>query len=177
MEEINHLNNHTIAVISGLLFSAFFTSYYLIKNIQKIKNELKTILVLLIFGAFFLSYYNYQENISFNALRSNYSLSKGKINNYFISNKFSLRGGTGSNDLKYTYNVSNREFENKYSDRGYIDIPDVKPDLTIEYLVLFEKDNPQNSVILLNYPIKSKNDFKKYEIIFASGIPKNVFKR
>lgn len=177
MKDISNLNNHTIIFIIAMLLFAICTSYYLYRNFQNTNNELKVILFLLIFGAFFLSYYNFQENISFNALSANYSLSKGKITNYFISNKFSLRGGTGSNDVKYVFLANNEEFENKYSESSYIDIPDLKPDLNIEYLVLYQKNNPKNSFILLNYPIKSKDDFNKYVAIFTEGIPKDVFKR
>jgi hypothetical protein len=177
MKVMNNLNNHTKIFVIVLVFSAVFASYYLYKNFQNINNELKTILVLIIFVSIYFSYYNYQENISFNALRNNYALSKGKINNYFISNKVSLRGGSGSNDVKYTYLVNNKEFENKYSERGYIDIPDIKPDLNIEYMVLYQKDNPKNSVILLNYPLRRQGDFEKYEKMFAEGIPKDVFRR
>lgn len=177
MKEICNLNNHTKIFIIVMILFVICASFYLFRNFQNTNNELKLILFLLIFGAIFLSYYNYQENRSFNALRTNYSLSKGKIANYFISNKFSLRGGTGSNDVKYTYIVNNREFENKYSDRGYIEIPDLKPDLNVEYLVLYQKDNPINSIILLNYPLRNQGDFEKYEKIFVKGIPKGVFKR
>lgn len=177
MREINNLNNHTKIFIIVMLLFIICASYYLYKKFQNTNNELRIILVLLIFGSIFLSYYNYQENISFNALRNNYAISKGKINNYFISNKVSLRGGSGSNDIKYTYLANNEEFENKYSERGYIDIPDVKPDLNVDYLVLYQKDNPKNSVILLNYPIKNNSDFEKYKSLFKDEIPKNVFKR
>jgi hypothetical protein len=176
MKEINDLNNHTKTFIIVMLLFAICASYYLYKNFQNINNELKTILVLIIFVSIYFSYYNYQENRSFNALKNNYALSKGKITNYFISNKVSLRGGSGSNDVKYIYSVNNKEFENKYSERGYIDIPDIKPDLNIEYMVLYQKDNPKNSVMLLNYPLRRQGDFEKYEKIFAEGIPKDVFR-
>lgn len=177
MKEINSLNNHTKIFIIVMLLFAICVSYYLYRNFQNINNELKVILVLLIFGAFFLIYYNYQENVSFNALRNNYALSKGKINNYFVSNKVSLRGGSGSNDIKYSYFINNRQFENKYEERGYVDIPNEKPDINIEYLVLYQKDNPRNSVILLNYPIKNSSDFENYKVLFKDEIPKDVFKR
>ena len=177
MNDLNYLNNHTKIFVIVLVFSAVFASYYLYKNFQNTNNELKVILVLLIFGAFFLSYYNIQENRFFNALRNNYALSKGNIITYIVSNKVSLRGGSGSNDVKYTYLVNNKEFENKYSERGYIDIPDIKPDLDIEYMVLYQKGSPKNSVILLNYPLRSQGDFENYEKMFAEGIPKDVFRR
>lgn len=172
---MKELNSHTTIFIIVMLLFAICTSYYLYKKFQNINNELKILLVLLIFGSIFLSYYNYQENISFNALRNNYALSKGKITNYFISNKVSLRGGSGSNDVKYNYLIGNEVFENRYSERGYINIPDVKPDLSIEYLILYQKDNPNNSVILLNYPLKRKSDFDNYKEIFSKGIPKDIF--
>lgn len=177
MKEINNLNDHTKIFIIVLVLSAVFASYYLYKNFQNINNGLKIILALVIFVSIFFSYSNYVENISFNALKNNYSLSKGKIITYFISNKVSLRGGVGSNNVKYTYSVNNTEFENKYSERGYVDIPDLKPDLSIEYLVLYQKDSPKNSVILLNYPIENSVDFEKYRGLFKNEIPKNVFKR
>ena len=172
---MDELNSHTTIFIIVMLLFAICASYYLYKKFKNTNNELKILLVLLIFGSIFLSYYNYQENISFNALRNNYALSKGKITTYFISNKVSLRGGSGSNEIEYTYLVGNEEFEHKYSERGYVDIPDVKPDLNIEYLILYQKDNPNNSVILLNYPLKNKSDFDKYKKMFLQGIPKDIF--
>ncbi len=177
MKEIINLNNHTKIFIVVMLLFAICASYYLYKNFQNTNNELKIILVLLIFGSIFLSYYNYQENKFFDAIRNNYALSKGKINNYFVSNKVSLRGGSGANDIKYGYFINNRQFENRYAERGYVKIPDVKPNLNIEYLVIYQKDNPTNSIILLNYPLTAKNDFEKYEKIFSNGIPKDVFER
>jgi hypothetical protein len=51
------------------------------------------------------------------------------------------------------------------------------PDINIEYLVLYQKDNPRNSVILLNYPIKNSSDFENYKVLFKDEIPKDVFKR
>lgn len=59
----------------------------------------------------------------------------------------------------------------------HIDIPSTKPDLEIEYLVLYQKNKPQNSAILINYPVRNTDDFEKYKLLFKNNIPKNVFKR
>jgi len=49
--------------------------------------------------------------------------------------------------------------------------------LDISYLVIYEKDNPGNSFILVNYPINNPDDLDRYRKIFSQGIPDDTFKQ
>lgn len=44
------------------------------------------------------------------------------------------------------------------------------------YLVIYEKDNPENSFMLFNYPIKNNSQFEEYKKLFEKGIPNNAFR-
>ena len=143
-------------------------------------NQLKLILYILIIGFISGIHRTFVSNNNFNRLIVNYSLSKGKITQYFVPN---LKGGISSrgissstNYIKYIYTVNTKIIENSYDFNSYIDIPDIKPNLDIEYLVIFEKTNFKNSFILLNYPLSSDGDFDLYKKQFEIKIPKNVFK-
>jgi len=44
-------------------------------------------------------------------------------------------------------------------------------------LVIYEKTNPKNSFILLNYPVTSSEDLERYKDLFKDKIPANAIKR
>ena len=177
MKEFLNLNGHTQILTTALIIFAIGTGYYFYKNYRKANTELKILLYLLITGSFYLCFYAFQENVMYNALQKKYSITEGKIILYLVSNKISFRGGSGRNSVEYFYFVNNQKYINKYDENGYVEIPDNKPTLNIKYLVIYQKDNPQNSVILLNYPITSANDYSNYKNIFANSIPNDVFLR
>lgn len=180
MKTINNLTLNSKIGIVVLIFAIIYSLYYLFKNYGTIDTQLKVIMCLLIFGFIYGIYNTIISNDSFNKLIDNYSLTTGKIMQYFVPN---LKGGVASrgissstNYIKYTYNVDSKKYENAYDFNNYVDIPDLKPNLDIEYLVIYEKGNPKNSFILLNYPINSSKDFEKYDDLFKDKIPENVFK-
>ena len=142
--------------------------------------QLKLILCILIIGFISGIDRTVVSNNNFNRLIVNYSLAKGKITQYFVPN---LKGGVSSrgissstNYIKYIYTVDTKIIENAYDFNSYIDIPNIKPNLDIEYLVIFENTNFKNSFILLNYPLSSDGDFDLYKKQFEIKIPKNAFK-
>ncbi|WP_139259502.1 hypothetical protein [Flavobacterium xanthum] len=138
---------------------------------------MKLLIGLILIALFYGIYDSLKGNDHFNALNNNYSLTSGKIEKYFVANKISLRGGTGLNDKKYVYYVDEARFENSYDENIYIDVPNKKPNLNIDYLIIYEKGNPKNSYILLNYPIKNSDDFSKYIELFKYKLPNDVFKK
>ncbi|MCD9576684.1 hypothetical protein [Flavobacterium soyae] len=139
-------------------------------------NQLKIILIILSLGSIFLTYDRFEKNISLNKLKANFAITKGKIEKTFISNKTSLRGGSPRNDVTYSYSVDGEQYTIKNIENEYIIIPDVKPNVDIDYVVIYQKDNPKNSILLLQYPILKDKDFENYEKLFEKTIPKNTFK-
>jgi hypothetical protein len=175
MKRLINLNDNTKIFIIVMIICIVYALFYLYKNFNRIEGQLKLLIGFLILGLFFGIYNSLKENNSFKDLKNNYSLTNGKIEKYFVANKVSLRGGSGSNDIKYVYFVNEERLENAYDENIYIDIPNVKPNLNTDYLVIYEKGKPKNSFILLNYPIKNSSDFEKYEELFKYKIPNNVF--
>ena len=79
--------------------------------------------------------------------------------------------------IKFIFKVDDKFIDNQYQENYYVDIPDDKPDLTILYLVIYEKTNPKNSFILLNYPVNSSKDFERYKEMFKEKIPDDAIKQ
>lgn len=180
MKYFNEINFTLKIQIIILIILVIYSIYYLIKNFQTIESQLKVIIYILITGFIFLIYNTIKESDNYNRLKNNFSIAKGKIIEYFVPN---LKGGlpskgisSSSNRIKYIYEVKLEKFENAYSENIHLKIPNVKPNLEIEYLVIYETNDPKNSFILLNYPINDNNDIKKYQTIFKNIIPEDAFK-
>ncbi|MEN2412897.1 hypothetical protein AAYQ19_03775 [Flavobacterium sp. D4] len=172
MENLN-IGEHTLIVSIIYLVVVIGILVYFIKNFKKRDVELKVILILAFFSAFFLIYYGIKENKKVIALRNNFSLTSGSIEEYFIPK---LTGRGSHKNIKYIFKVNDDFVENQYKENYYVDIPEDKPDLDILYLVIFEKTNPKNSFILLNYPIKTSDDLDRYRELFAKKIPDDAIK-
>ncbi len=171
---------HKILFFLLLLLFIGATIYFII-NFKTLNNNVKLLFLvfLLIFPlTFFLKI---KKDSDFRNLKTNYSLTKGIINNYFIPKiKSGIPTSGKSSDSKkieYEYIVENTTYKNEIIDNPYMDLPNKKPDFSPNYLVIYEINNPQNSYILLKYPIKDESDFCKFEKIFSKGLPLNTFKR
>lgn len=180
MKDFFNLQNNTKLFILALLLALIYAFYYLIKNNKTMELQLKIIVILLIMGFVFGIYNSFKENNNFSLLLNNFSLTEGKINQYFVPN---LKGGlpsrgisSSTNSIKYNYYVNKKCFKNGYDFNNYVEIPDEIPDLNITYLVIYEKTDPENSFIFLNYPIKNSDDLEKYKKLFQNKIPKDAFK-
>ena len=179
MNTFNNLPQNAKGFICALILAIIYIIYYTYNNYVNMHLQLKIILVILFFGFIYGIKNTLDKSDNFNILKNNYELSKGTIMKYFVSN---LKGGVPSkgiagstNYINYKYYVNSVKFQNGYGPNNYVDLPDIKPNLNVEFLVIYEKGNPQNSFILLNYPIISQNDFKKYLDNFKNEIPENVF--
>ncbi|SMP29629.1 hypothetical protein [Flavobacterium hercynium] len=175
MKELFNLGDHTkmITLIFGIII--LLISFYLIKNFKTIDIQLKFLLSIIILGliASILSKKEQDEQVT--VLKNNFSLTTGNIETYNITN---LKGkGDIGNSIKYIYSVDEQYFVNSYGENYYVKIPQDKPDLSILYLVIYEKTNPKNSFILLNYPITSTEDFERYKEMFKDKIPANAIKQ
>jgi len=175
MKELFNLGYHTKMVISILIIFILFIVFYIIKNFRTIDFQLKIILLIIIVGliASILSKKEQDEQVT--VLKNNFSLTTGSIETYNITN---LKGkGDIGNSIKYIYSVDEQYFVNSYGENYYVKIPQDKPVLSILYLVIYEKTNPKNSFILLNYPITSPEDFERYKEMFKDKIPANAIKQ
>jgi len=174
MKNLFDIGAHTKMTTLIYAFVLICISFYFLKNFKKIDTQLKIILVLLFCGFLFIIYYGIKEDKNVAFLRNNYLLTSGNIEEYFVPK---LRGRGSNSSIKYIYSVDNEFIQNQYQENYYVDIPDNKPDLSILYLVIYEKANPKNSFILLNYPITSTEDFERYKEMFKDKIPANAIKQ
>jgi hypothetical protein len=173
MKELFNIGQHTKTVAIIYLIVLIGIVVYFSKNFKKIDMQLKAILVFLFFCFCFLIYYGIEESKRVISLRNNFSLTSGNIEEYVIPK---LTGRGAHKKIKYIYKINGEFVENQYQENYYVAIPEDKPDFSILYLVIYEKTNPKNSFMLLNYPIKNPNDLEKYKKLFAEKIPDDAIK-
>lgn len=161
--------------ISILFLVLICSMYYFFKNYKTLDFQPKLLLCIAILGSIWLFFQEKEENKDFNNLKNNFALTTGKIEKYIVVNLKGYKGNPG-NSIKFKYVCNNETIENSYYESYIVSIPDAKPDLNISYLVIYEKSNPKNSYILLNYPIKNSDDFENYKNMFRDKIPEDVFK-
>ncbi|WP_294142923.1 hypothetical protein [uncultured Sanguibacteroides sp.] len=75
----------------------------------------------------------------------------GEVINYKPS-----RGGPSK--VEFTYNRKGKEYKNKYSAGIYL-IPPRGVGTRDRYLVVFVKDEPEEGIMLFNYPVKDSTDY------------------
>lgn len=144
---------------------------YIIKNYKTIDFQLKIILSIIFLFIIINLYFDVNGVKKVTSLKKDFSLTTGQIEEYFVANR-----SKSTNKVKYIYLIGNRFFENSYNENPYVSIPDYKPDLKTLYLVIYEKKKPKNSFLLLNYPVNTSEDFKKYKKMFENKIPENAIK-
>ncbi len=76
---------------------------------------------------------------------------------------------SGSKSVSYTYRVGENELKggdtNYYMDShksSYVFLDNEKSKPGSKFLVIYDKENPKESIIRLDYPIKDSTDFKRY---------------
>lgn len=95
---------------------------------------------------------------------------KGKVI-YYISSE--ARGST--NDAIYVYYVDSVKYEEEISSTNY-PVPYKKVNVGEDYLVIFEKGNPGNLVMLFDYRIRDSLDVKDAIENFQKRNPKRLMK-
>lgn len=103
-------------------------------------------------------------------IKEDYGLAAGKVT-YFKSGK----GRRQTAQVDFNYTVNGELISNTVTENSFVEIPDTKPDTTLSYLVIYEKNWPENSYLLFNYPIIESGDILEYEELFKRGIPDDVF--
>lgn len=174
MKDFFPLGEHVKMVTIIYIIVLIFICFYFFKYFKIIDNQLKFLLILLFFFFIYAILYSIEEDQNVTLLKNNYSLTTGNVEEYFVPK---IKGRNSYTTVKYIYQVNNDFFENQYQQNYYVDIPDDKPDLSILYLIIYEKTNPKNSFILLNYPINSSTDLEKYKEMFKHEIPANAIKQ
>lgn len=174
MKEFFNLGDHTKMIISIFGIIVLFIVFYFIKNFKTIDIQLKFLLIILIIGLVAGICLNREQDKNVALLKNNFYLTTGSIEQYIVTN-LKGKGDTG-NSIKYIYSIDDQFFVHSYGENYYVDIPNDKPDLSILYLVIYEKTNPNNSFILLNYPINSSDDLERYKRMFKEKIPEDAIK-
>ncbi|MCC9065757.1 hypothetical protein [Flavobacterium piscisymbiosum] len=181
MKYILELQEGTKVKLIILIFVLFFSFYYVFKNYKTAHLQSKILSLIGIVGSIWLMYYEINKNNSVELLKRNFELTTGTIEKYLVPNIKgaipSVGKGADHNYIKYSYEVNDKTETNSYDENYFIKIPDIKPNLNIPYLVIYEKTNPLNSFILLNYPINNADDLNRYQEKFSHGIPDDTFKK
>ncbi|CAA9202855.1 hypothetical protein FLA105534_04283 [Flavobacterium bizetiae] len=181
MKYITELQEGTKIKLVILLIVLSISSYYFFKNYKTTDLQLKILSFIGIVGSVWLMYNAIYKNNNVQLLKRNFELTTGKIEKYIVPNIKgaipSLGKGADHNYIKYSYEVNNNHETNSYDENYFIDLPDIKPNLDMSYLVIYEKSNPANSFILVNYPINDSADLDRYRKIFSQGIPDDTFKQ
>lgn len=98
----------------------------------------------------------YQEKLLANAY---YSI--GEVSKYF-PRKMRIFNNTGrSANVEYHFMANAKEYTNKYT-ASDAKVPDEGVSVGERFLVLYLKDNPEESRMFFEYPVKDSIDFKRY---------------
>ena len=169
MENFNNLQFSTKSFVVLLAIIGLSILYYVIKNYTKLNVQLKLVLIIITVAIPFQIYDTIGADNQIQSLAENFDVTNGKVIYHVIGK------GKAVSYIEFKYYVNNIELIKKYDNTYYSSFPVEKPNLNSEYLVIYENGNPNNSLILLNYELKSKNDLEKYKSEFQKKIPENAF--
>jgi energy-coupling factor transporter transmembrane protein EcfT len=170
MEFLFTMNPFFYALIVIFVTILLFRLCYFFENFSTFKiSNLLAIFALLFIGVF-LFFKALKETYFVIKIKENYGLTQGKITYYK-----SGRGRKVKGQVDYDYVVNNILISNVVEENDFVDIPDKKPDTTINYLIIYEQKRPQNSFLLFNYPVVESDDILEYQELFKKGIPDDVF--
>lgn len=88
----------------------------------------------------------------------NYKYLVGEIEVYF--ERSTIRFNVGKSSITYSYIVNNKKILNNY-DLLFYELPE-NPKKGNKYIVLYNENEPQKSILLGNYKIENNLEFKKY---------------
>lgn len=94
-----------------------------------------------------------------------YNYTVGNVENFF--RRGSIGYHVGRSSIYYSYEVDNKLFKKNY-DVLFYDVPD-SPEVHEKYIVLYNVNNPENSIMLGDYKIESEKDLINFEQLFNSG--------
>ena len=121
--------------------------------------ERKTIITVIVFLILFFGFI-YLKSLKQKELKnylSEYDFAIGKVENIF------KRGNIGTNigvsSITYSYNITNKRYTKSYNSKFYKIL--TRTNKNELYLVIYNKSNPQNSILLSDYHILDTTDFQK----------------
>lgn len=98
-------------------------------------------------------------------LLANASYSIGEVSKYF-PRKMKVFNGTGRDaNVEFHFIADEKEYINKY-EASDAKVPDEGVTVGEKFLVLYLKDNPEESRMFFDYPVKDSIDFKRYVMEF-----------
>jgi len=87
-----------------------------------------------------------------------YDYSVGNVEVYFY--RGTIANNVGRSSISYSYMVNNIRYINNY-DMLYYKLP-YSPNVNDKFVVAYNKNDPQKSILLGDCPIKSNEDFKTF---------------
>lgn len=156
----------TIVAIVFIIALVYFLKNYKFYNKYSIPLYF---VILILFSAAGFMYINRDQKII--NLKADYEIAIGKIDKYIVT-----KGVNKINRCDFTFETNGEVYYENNNSNPYTNLPNKKPNLETNYLVIYQKSKPTNSFILLNYPLKDSIDFKKYHVLFEKEIPENVFR-
>lgn len=94
-----------------------------------------------------------------------YDYTVGNLENFFRRGSGGYHFGRSS--IYYSYEIDRKSFKKSY-DILFYDLPD-SPEVHEKYIVLYNVNNPENSIMLGDYKIESEEDLINFEKLFNSG--------
>lgn len=137
---------------------------------QKINNLIREkggiLIVILFIGAIIFVQHSDKKS---KMKRENLNLMGGLSIGEFTGRSYYTTNGGGVNAISYSFIVNLKEFTGADT-RCDEDSPNAsdafhsskKADVGDRFLVLYDMDNPDKSIIRLDYPVKDSADFKRY---------------
>lgn len=123
---------------------------------MKINKEIKKAFLMIMIGLAFLSIVKRPYKEKEKRIFRNPEFAIGEVINYKPSRGGPSRGGTAK--VEFIYNRKGKEYKNKYSAGIYL-IPPRGVETGDRYLVVFVKDEPEEGIMLFNYPVKDSTDY------------------
>ncbi|MBS7256141.1 hypothetical protein [Flavobacterium branchiicola] len=83
-------------------------------------------------------------------------------------NRGTIGHNVGKSSITYSYTVNNIHYVNNY-DMLFYKLPS-SPNVNDKFVVAYNKNDPQKSLLLGDYPIKMDNDFKVFLDAHKEGV-------
>lgn len=112
---------------------------------------------IILLSAFAFVYFTKKQNGQLKSYLDNYDFTTGRITYYHIS---ILHSPGTYNSVYFKYEVNGNIYENNYQSIFY-KIPNSKPDLTKNFLVVYNTMSPEKSIIMTDYPVEDKRNLER----------------
>ncbi len=131
------------------------------------KKNIVLVLIILFSGIIFYYFKNQQSKIIVDYL-GNYEYSVGTIENYF--ERGTIGHNIGKSSITYSFKIGNENIIKNY-DILFYKLPE-NPIIGDKYIVLYNIENFENSILLGNYKINHGHDINKIIEIIKKNPPK-----